>query len=123
MHAAPAAAKAAGLLTRLYALRQPLLSRHASDALAALASAPGARLPTPDLAALLGGVLGAEGAWERRQPDTLLSSMRLLEAGLPRYVLLKPLTTRDIDVSGSLLDYLRACAWRPLESHIQSCSA
>lgn len=71
-------------MTRLYALRQPLLSRHASDALAALAGAPGGRLPAPDLAALLAGALAAEGAWERRQPDTLLAGARLLEVGLPR---------------------------------------
>jgi ribosomal RNA-processing protein 12 len=84
MSAGAAAAEAAGLVTRLFALRQPLLMRHAADALAALAGAPGAALPAPDLAALLGGVLGAEGAWERRQPDALLAVVRVLDAGLPR---------------------------------------
>ncbi|KAK9845416.1 hypothetical protein WJX81_006006 [Elliptochloris bilobata] len=82
--AAPAAAAAAELVTCLYALRQPLLSRHATDALSALAGAPGGRLPAPDLASLLGAVMAADGAWERRQPDTLLSSVRLLEVGLLR---------------------------------------
>ncbi len=82
--AGAAATEAAGLATRLFALRQPLLTRHAADALAALAGARGAALPAPGLGVLLGGVLGAEGAWERRQPDALLAVVRVLDVGLPR---------------------------------------
>lgn len=83
--AGAAAAPACDLLLKLYPLRQPLLSRHATDALTALCSAPGSHLSPKALSELLGAALGAEALWDaRRDPDTTLAATRLLEDGLCR---------------------------------------
>ena len=83
-HAGPAAAPTCDLLLKLYPLRQPLLSRHATDALTALCAAPGNHLSAKGLAELLGAVLASEQLWERRDADTTVSAIRLLEDGFCR---------------------------------------
>lgn len=77
-------APACDLLLKLFPLRQPLLSRHATDALAALAAAPGGHLSAKGLAELLGAVLGADALWERRDADTTVAAIKLLEDGFCR---------------------------------------
>ncbi len=84
----PAAATAAAqLLLKLYPLQQPLLSRHATDALGALVSGPGtASISAASIAALLDAVLAAQGqAGERQGADVSLAVVKLLEGGLPRW--------------------------------------
>ncbi len=82
---APATA-AAQLLLKLYPLQQPLLSRHATDALGALVSGPGTTsISAGSIAALLDAVLAAQGqAGERQGADVSLAVIKLLEGGLPR---------------------------------------
>ena len=83
----PAAATAtAQLLLKLYPLQQPLLSRHATDALGALVSGPGTTsISASSIAALLDAVLAAQGrAGERQGADVSLAVVKLLEGGLPR---------------------------------------
>ncbi|GBF99810.1 hypothetical protein Rsub_12563 [Raphidocelis subcapitata] len=72
---------------KLYSLRQPLITRHATDALAALAAAPGGHLSPGQLDQLLGLVLEGEGLWEAAEKagggaDGPLSLVRLLEVSL-----------------------------------------
>jgi ribosomal RNA-processing protein 12 len=83
-HAGPAAAPTCDLLLKLYPLRQPLLSRHATDALTALCAAPGNHLSAKGLAELLAAVVASEQLWERRDADTTVSAIRLLEDGFCR---------------------------------------
>jgi ribosomal RNA-processing protein 12 len=72
-------------LLKLYPLRQPLLSRHATDALTALCAAPGNHLSAKGLAELLAAVVASEQQlWERRDADTTVSAIRLLEDGFCR---------------------------------------
>ena len=84
VRAGSAAAPVCDLLLKLYPLRQPLLSRHATDALTALCAAPGAHLSAKGLSELLGGALGSEQLWDRRDPNTTISAVRLLEDGCIR---------------------------------------
>jgi ribosomal RNA-processing protein 12 len=99
--ASPAAARGAvQLLLRLYALRQPLLSRHATDVLTALAQEGAAEegereggggnaaptpatsgLDAPALAQLLSLLLKSQSdatLWDRRSPDALIGVARLV---------------------------------------------
>ena len=82
-----AATAAAQLLLKLYPLQQPLLSRHATDALGALVSGPGtASISAGSIAALLDAVLSAQDqAGERQGADVSLAVVKLLEGGLPRW--------------------------------------
>lgn len=83
--AGAAAAPACDLLLKLFPLRQPLLSRHATEALTALCATRSAHLSGGALGSLLGAVLGCEPLWDaRRDPDTTLAAVRLLEDGLCR---------------------------------------
>lgn len=88
--AAPAAAASCDLLLKLFPLRQPLLSRHATDVLTALCAAPGARLSASALSELLAAALGSEQLWEKRDPDATLAAIKLLEDGLCRLAALDP---------------------------------
>ena len=72
----------ADLLVKLYFLQQPLLSRHSSDALCAVCSSPALSASTLDT--VLGRVLLAEGAWNVRDADALLSTTHVLEVGMAR---------------------------------------
>jgi hypothetical protein len=77
---------------KLYSLRQPLLTRHATDALAALAAAPGGHLAPGQLDQLLGIALDSEELWAAAAAgggaaasggaDGPLALVRLVEAGL-----------------------------------------
>lgn len=77
-------APACDLLLKLFPLRQPLLSRHATDALAALAAAPGSHLSPKGLAELLGVVLAADALWDRRDAGTTVAAIKLVEDGFCR---------------------------------------
>lgn len=72
------------LLLKLFPLRQPLLCRHATDALAALLGSPNVRIGPTGMADVLSSVLAAQSAWDRRDADTLLSVIKLLEDGYIR---------------------------------------
>ncbi|KAL4855011.1 RRP12-like protein [Chlorella vulgaris] len=87
---APAAAASCDLLLKLFPLRQPLLSRHATDVLTALCAAPGARLSASALSELLAAALASEQLWEKRDPDATLAAIKLLEDGLCRLAALDP---------------------------------
>ncbi|GIL82209.1 hypothetical protein Vretifemale_11129 [Volvox reticuliferus] len=90
---APQAAKAISeLLVKLYGLRQPLLDRHTTEALAALAGAgsrgedSATRLAPEDLAGLLTVVIETESLWTSggRDPGLLTALGRVLEGGLAK---------------------------------------
>ncbi|MEW5303887.1 MAG: hypothetical protein WDW36_006539 [Sanguina aurantia] len=73
------------LLFQLYPLRQPLLSRHTTQALAALAASPASALSPAMLAEMLAVVVDSdETLWDRRDADTVLSLTRLVEGGFQR---------------------------------------
>ncbi len=72
----------AALLLQLYALRQPLLSRGASDALRAAAALDG--LGAAATAQLLAALAGHEAAWDARDPAALLALIQALGAGYSR---------------------------------------
>lgn len=83
--AGPAAAPICDLLLKLYPLRQPLLSRHATEVLTALAAAPGGHLTARGLGELVGAALAAEQLWERRADSAATAAaVRLVEEGLCR---------------------------------------
>lgn len=88
MLAAPGSATSAivQLLQKLYFLRQPLLSRHATAALTAVCSSP--RMDAGTLSQLLASLLDNSSAWEGRDSDTALSLAALLQSGLTRSELL-----------------------------------
>ncbi|EFJ51860.1 hypothetical protein VOLCADRAFT_87463 [Volvox carteri f. nagariensis] len=91
---APPTAKAVSdLLLKLYGLRQPLLDRHATEALAALAGASGpggvasTRLQSAgELSHLISVVTDTESLWvgSGRDPGLLTALGRLLEAGFSK---------------------------------------
>ena len=58
--------------------------------LSVLCAAPGARLSATSLAELLGAALGSEQLWERRDPDTTVAAVRLLEDGFCRLAAVQP---------------------------------
>jgi ribosomal RNA-processing protein 12 len=82
----PAASAVCALVLQLYPLRQPLLTRHATDTLAALCAAPASRLPPKALAEVLKAVLAGEASWDRKDAGAALGTTALLEAGLLRLV-------------------------------------
>ncbi|GIL64267.1 hypothetical protein Vafri_18268 [Volvox africanus] len=96
---APQTAKAVSeLLVKLYSLRQPLLDRHTTEALAALAGAGGrgedslTRLAPGDLAGLLTVVIETESLWvsSGRDPGLLTALGRMLEGGLAKLAEVDP---------------------------------
>ena len=85
MHAAgPVIAQHADALPKLYPLQQPMLSRQATDALAALCGSSSASLNARTLARLLIVVVESETAWQTKDADALLSLMHLVETGCSR---------------------------------------
>jgi len=97
----------------LFGLRNPLLARHAADAVRALLAAPpgeagggaGARvharkapasaaaafdLPAADVAALISAFIATPGAWDGRDADALAAAAAALDAGLRRLAALDP---------------------------------
>lgn len=58
--------------------------------LTVLCAAPGAHLPAKGLSELLGAVLGSEQLWERRDADTTVAAIRLLEDGFCRLATVEP---------------------------------
>lgn len=71
-------------LLKLYALRQPLLSRSTTDALDKLCTASSSHLSTQNLADLLNRVVNTEPAWDRKDADAVLALTMLLERGFTR---------------------------------------
>mmetsp|Transcript_58137 Transcript_58137/g.184995 ORF Transcript_58137/g.184995 Transcript_58137/m.184995 type:complete len:787 (+) Transcript_58137:188-2548(+) len=71
-------------LLALLPLRQPLLTRHATDVLHALCTAPGDALAPGTLAGLMGAIVDQREAWDRRDVDTVVCLLRLTEAGYIR---------------------------------------
>mmetsp|Transcript_19672 Transcript_19672/g.54892 ORF Transcript_19672/g.54892 Transcript_19672/m.54892 type:complete len:1497 (+) Transcript_19672:183-4673(+) len=83
--AAPSVSVIVDLLFQLYPLKQPLLSRHATEALAALCESQTSHVSPTTLAQILMVVIDAGDAlWVRKDPDGILALMRLLEAGFLR---------------------------------------
>jgi len=70
------------LLIRLYPLRQPLLTRHATDTLAALCASSASHMSPRALSDLLSAVLLSEDSWDRRDASSSLAMTRLLEEGV-----------------------------------------
>lgn len=69
-------------LLKLYPLRQPLLVRHTTEVLTALASAPSSAMTSSQLSQLLGVVLESDEIWDRRNADAVLALTRLVECGM-----------------------------------------
>ncbi|KAK9818389.1 hypothetical protein WJX72_011834 [[Myrmecia] bisecta] len=69
------------LVLKLYILRQPLLSCHATDVLLTLAASSSSHVGAPALADVLSAVLEQESAWDRKDAEVMMSLTRLLEAG------------------------------------------
>jgi hypothetical protein len=82
--AGASAAAVCELLLKLYPLRQPLLSRHATDALTALASSHASHLGPKALSELLAALMQQEASFERKDLDLTLALTRFLEAALIR---------------------------------------
>lgn len=86
--AGSAAAGVCELLLKLYPLRQPLLSRHATDVLSALPSSTASHLSPKALAELISAVLAQQeealGSERGRDLDLTLALTRFLEAALSR---------------------------------------
>ncbi|KAF5829827.1 hypothetical protein DUNSADRAFT_15445 [Dunaliella salina] len=83
--AAPSVSVVVDLLFQLYPLKQPLLSRHATEALAALCESQASHVSPNTLAQILMVVIDAGDAlWVRKDPDGILALTRLLEAGFLR---------------------------------------
>lgn len=73
----------AGLVLKLYILRQPLLSRSATECLTAVCNSASSLSPAA-LMDLLKAVVTMEGAWDMKDPAILVSLMGLVEAGYLR---------------------------------------
>jgi len=73
-----------GLLLKLYALRQPLLSRYATDALTAVCGRESS-LPQASLVELLRAVVQSESVWDTKDLASTLALIQLVEAGYLRY--------------------------------------
>jgi len=74
-------------ILKLYSLRQPLVTRHATEALTELAGAPGGHLSPAQLDQLLGLVLDGDDLWEAAEragagADGALSLVRLLDVAM-----------------------------------------
>ncbi|GAB4822579.1 hypothetical protein N2152v2_009625 [Parachlorella kessleri] len=80
----PSAASICELLLKLFPLRQPLLSRHASDALSALAASSASHLSPRALSELVAAVVQQEAAFDRKDLDLTLALTRFLETALTR---------------------------------------
>lgn len=70
------------LLLRLYPLRQPLLTRHTTDTLAALCASSASHMSPRALSDLLSAVLLSEDSWDKRDASSSLAMTRLLEEGV-----------------------------------------
>lgn len=73
----------ASLVLKLYVLRQPLLSRSATECLTAVCNSS-STLSSAALVDLLKSVVVMEGAWDAKDPAILVSLMGLVEAGYLR---------------------------------------
>ncbi len=71
------------LMLKLYVLRQPLLSRSTTECLTALCGSSSS-LSAPALVDMLKGVVHMESAWDAKDPASLISLIRLVEAGYLR---------------------------------------
>ena len=72
------------MLLKLYALRQPMLSRSTTDCLEMLCSAKNSHLGSAALGELLQQVLQQEAAWDRKDTDLMLALTSLIESGFTR---------------------------------------
>jgi ribosomal RNA-processing protein 12 len=70
------------LLLRLYPLRQPLLTRHTTDTLAALCTSSASHMSPRALSDLLSAVLLSEDSWDKKDASSSLAMTRLLEEGV-----------------------------------------
>jgi hypothetical protein len=73
---------------KLFPLRQPLLTRHAAEALTTLCGASELRITSTNLTEILMGATEAMGQGEGKASDTLdtlPSLMQLLETGFAQY--------------------------------------
>eukprot|EP00798_Chlamydomonas_sp_ICE-L_P031076 gene31076-6203_t len=87
----PAVKTVVDLLFKLYPLKQALLSRHTTEALTALCSAPSSHLAPQALGELLMVIVDADDiVWNRRDVDTVMSLTRLVESGFIRLHELDP---------------------------------
>ncbi|KAJ9506030.1 hypothetical protein QJQ45_002495 [Haematococcus lacustris] len=83
--AGPAVKAVVDQLFPLYPLRQPLLSRHTTQALTSLCTSPSSHLAPSTLADILMVVINAgDAVWVRSDADAILSLTRLLEGGFIR---------------------------------------
>lgn len=84
----PAAGSVVGplsaMLLKLYVLRQPMLSRSATDCLEMLCSARNSHLGAVALGDLLQQVLQHEAAWLQKDADLMLALTKLVETGFIR---------------------------------------
>ena len=83
--AGPSAAAICELLLKLYPLRQPLLSRHATDALSGLAASSASHLSPKALSEVVAAVAQQEAAFDRKDLDLTLALTRFLETALTRF--------------------------------------
>jgi ribosomal RNA-processing protein 12 len=72
------------LLVKLFPLRQPLLTRHATEVLGSVCASSVSRITAEALDKLLGMLLQQEAAWDRRDVGGMLAIVQLLETGLAR---------------------------------------
>ena len=71
-------------MLKLYPLRQPLLSRHATDTLSALAASSASHLSPKALSELVAALAQQEAAFDRKDLDLTLALTRFLETALTR---------------------------------------
>ena len=86
-HAGNVVSPLSSLLLKLFVLRQPMLSRSATDCLEMLCGARNSRLGATALADLLQQVLHQEAAWDKKDADLMLALTKLVETGFIRYCL------------------------------------
>ena len=72
-----------GLMLKLYVLRQPMLSRSATECLAALCAGTSS-ISAAALVDLLRNVVHIETAWDAKDPASLISLINLVESGYLR---------------------------------------
>ncbi len=72
-----------GLMLKLYVLRQPMLSRSATECLAALC-AGSSSISAAALVEVLRNVVHMETAWDSKDADSLISLINLVESGYIR---------------------------------------
>lgn len=76
------------LLLKLYPLQQQLLTRHATDTIAALCGSSATHLSPKDLSDILTAVVSADSTWDAHNADSILSFLRLFEQGTSRLAVL-----------------------------------